>query len=414
MGIIRNIIGVILILAIAYFASWDRKEIKNRLVNIGVMFVLMFIVAFVSLRTTFGISLLQGISNAFAWLNVQAQGGINFVFGGIMFEEGATVFFFNVLLPIVFFSALIGILDYLKILPFIMKWVGWAINKITGVGELESQYSIMTTMIGQPTAYMTIKDQILAMSGKRLFTFLMTSTSTVAASTLAAYMEMIPGEYVVVAVFLNIFATFIISSFINPYDTATENKYMEEKMNANKPTEIESISEVEEENEVKPNFISVISDYISNGWGLAVAVAATLVGFVAIITFLNNGLDALVGVTFTEVVGYIFSPVAFAIGVPSVDIVEVGSIMAQKLFTNEFVALAEVGNLTGIISEKSLAMISVYCMSFANLGTLGIVTGGIKAISEEKAEIVGGYLGKLLLGATLSSLLVAAIVGMFF
>ncbi|MCI6736450.1 MAG: NupC/NupG family nucleoside CNT transporter, partial [Aerococcus urinaeequi] len=110
MGIIRNIIGVILILAIAYFASWDRKEIKNRLVNIGVMFVLMFIVAFVSLRTTFGISLLQGISNAFAWLNVQAQGGINFVFGGIMFEEGATVFFFNVLLPIVFFSALIGIL----------------------------------------------------------------------------------------------------------------------------------------------------------------------------------------------------------------------------------------------------------------------------------------------------------------
>lgn len=349
MGIIRNIIGVILILAIAYFASWDRKEIKNRLVNIGVMFVLMFIVAFVSLRTTFGISLLQGISNAFAWLNVQAQGGINFVFGGIMFEEGASVFFFNVLLPIVFFSALIGILDYLKILPFIMKWVGWAINKITGVGELESQYSIMTTMIGQPTAYMTIKDQILAMSGKRLFTFLMTSTSTVAASTLAAYMEMIPGEYVVVAVFLNIFATFIISSFINPYDTATENKYMEEKMNVNKPTEIESISEVEEENEVKPNFISVISDYISNGWGLAVAVAATLVGFVAIITFLNNGLDALVGVTFTEVVGYIFSPVAFAIGVPSVDIVEVGSIMAQKLFTNEFVALAEVGNLTGII-----------------------------------------------------------------
>ena len=380
MGIIRNIIGVILILAIAYFASWDRKEIKNRLVNIGVMFVLMFIVAFVSLRTTFGISLLQGISNAFAWLNVQAQGGINFVFGGIMFEEGATVFFFNVLLPIVFFSALIGILDYLKILPFIMKWVGWAINKITGVGELESQYSIMTTMIGQPTAYMTIKDQILAMSGKRLFTFLMTSTSTVAASTLAAYMEMIPGEYVVVAVFLNIFATFIISSFINPYDTATEDKYMEEKMNANKPADVESISEVEEENEVKPNFISVISDYISNGWGLAVAVAATLVGFVAIITFLNNGLDALVGVTFTEVVGYIFSPVAFAIGVPSVDIVEVGSIMAQKLFTNEFVALAEVGNLTGIISEKSLAMISVYCMSFANLGTLGIVTGDRKSV----------------------------------
>ncbi len=413
MHIIIGLIGIVVFLGLAFLFSSDRKNVRWQYV--GLLLVIQLIMAFILLKTQFGITVISGISAGFNYLLAQAAEGVNFVFGGFEYIDPENPpFFFNVLLPIVFFSALIGILDYLKILPFIMKWVGWAINKITGVGELESQYSIMTTMIGQPTAYMTIKDQILAMSGKRLFTFLMTSTSTVAASTLAAYMEMIPGEYVVVAVFLNIFATFIISSFINPYDTATEDKYMEEKMNANKPADVESISEVEEENEVKPNFISVISDYISNGWGLAVAVAATLVGFVAIITFLNNGLDALVGVTFTEVVGYIFSPVAFAIGVPSVDIVEVGSIMAQKLFTNEFVALAEVGNLTGIISEKSLAMISVYCMSFANLGTLGIVTGGIKAISEEKAGIVGGYLGKLLLGATLSSLLVAAIVGMFF
>lgn len=408
MGILRNVIGIFVILLIAYVISQDRSAVKDRWKNILVMFLLMFLIAFIALRTSFGISILQGISGFFAWLMEQAQAGINFVFGGILFEEGASVFFFNVLLPIVFFSALIGILDYLKILPFIMKWVGWAINKITGVGELESQYAIMTTMVGQPTAYVTVADQIRAMSGKRLFTLILSSTSTVAASTFAAYMEMIRPEFVVVAVFLNIFAAFIISSFMNPYDVEEE----EALMQANMPqAQNEDLAESPSE---KSNLISVVSDYISNGWNLALGVAATLIGFVAIISFLNNGLDAIIGISFTEIMGYIFSPIAFIIGVPGGDIVEVGSIMAQKLLTNEFVAMGSIGAIEGQITEKSLAMISVYCMSFANLGTLGIITGGIRSISKEKTAIVSGFLGRLLLGATLSSLLVAALVGIFY
>lgn len=408
MGILRNVLGILLILLLAYGISNDRSAVKDRWKNILVMFLLMFLIAFVALRTSFGISILQGISGFFAWLMEQAQAGINFVFGGILFEEGASVFFFNVLLPIVFFSALIGILDYLKILPFIMKWVGWAINKITGVGELESQYAIMTTMVGQPTAYVTVADQIRAMSGKRLFTLILSSTSTVAASTFAAYMEMIRPEFVVVAVFLNIFAAFIISSFMNPYDVKEEEALMQANMpRAQSEDQVESPSE-------KANLISVVSDYISNGWNLALGVAATLIGFVAIISFLNNGLDAIIGISFTEIMGYIFSPIALIIGVPGGDIVEVGSIMAQKLLTNEFVAMGSIGAIEGQITEKSLAMISVYCMSFANLGTLGIITGGIRSISEEKTAIVSGFLGRLLLGATLSSLLVAAIVGIFY
>lgn len=432
MGVIRNVIGVLLILIVAYLLSGNRKEVKNRIPNILVMFVLILVIAFISLRTSLGITILTRISDFFSWLNEQAAVGVDFVFGGIQIEGGASVFFFNVLLPIIFFSALIGILDYLKILPLLMKAIGWLINKLLGVGELEGQYSIMTTMVGQPTVYVTIADQIRNMSGKRLFTFLLVSTSTVSAAMLAAYMEMIPGEYVVVAVLLNIFAAFIISSIINPYDVDEENTIMQENMahesigvvNTEARNDSEDVEKVEEVNEIdnpseaegeeRQNLISVISDYISNGWDMAVSIAATMIGFVALITFLNSGLETIVGISFTEIVGYVFSPVAFLIGVPTEDIVQVGSVMAQKLFTNEFVALSEAGSLAGQISEKSLAMISVYSMSFANLGTLGIIQGGIKSISKSKANEVSGYLGKILVGSILSSLLVAAIVGMFF
>ncbi|AMB99907.1 pyrimidine nucleoside transporter NupC [Aerococcus urinaehominis] len=405
MGIIRNLIGLVLIFAGAYALSMQRDNVKSRLKNIAIMFVLQLVIAFVSLRTSVGIAVLEGISAFFSWLIGQAQGGIQFVFGGFELGEGG-VFFFNVLLPIVFISALIGILDYIKVLPFFMKWIGFAINKLTSVGELEGQYAIATTLIGQPAAYVTIADQIKQMSGRRLFTILMSSCSTVAASTFAAYMEMVPGEFVVVAVFLNIFSGFIISSLMNPYDITAEDELLAKAGVASESQEVDELD--------KPNFIGVISEYITNGWNLALIVAAMLIGFVSLITFLDASFAGLTGMTFTQIMGYIFSPIAFAIGVPTDDIVQVGSVMATKLLTNEFVALGQAGDLMNNISPKAMAMLSTYCISFANLGTLGIVTGGIKAISEEKARHVAGFAGKLLIGATLASLLTATIVGLFY
>lgn len=405
MGVIRSFIGIAVVMAIAYLVSMNRKDVTTRTKNLIIMFGVQLIVAFVALRTSFGISILEGVSNFFNWLISQAHVGIQFMFGGIQ-VEGDWVFFANVLLPIVFISALIGILDYLKVLPFIMKWIGFAINKITGVGELEGQYSIATTLIGQPAAYVTISNQIKQMSSRRLFTILMSSCSTVGASMFAGYMEMIPGEFVVVAVLLNIFSAFIISSVMNPYDVEEEDKILE---SAHVSSESEKVEDLD-----KPNFIGIISTYIANGWNLALIVAAMLIGFISLIAFLDNTFLFITGLTFTHVLGYIFSPIAYIIGVPMHDIVEVGSIMATKLLTNEFVALSQINENMAMLSPKSLAMISTYCISFANLGTLGIVTGGIRAIDEEKAMAVTGFATKLLLGATLSSMLTAAVVGLFY
>ncbi|QIL46812.1 NupC/NupG family nucleoside CNT transporter [Vagococcus coleopterorum] len=396
MSIIKGIVALLFIFGIGYLVSSDRKNIRYK--QMGRMVIFQMIISYVCLHTSGGIKVLAGISGFFSWLMNQAAGGTDFVFGGFQFVEGGSVFFFNVLMPIVFISALVGILNYIKVLPFIIKWVGKGICKITGMGELESYFSVSTAVLGQPEVFITIKEQIPKLSAKQLYTICASAMSAVSAAMLASYMEMVDGKFVVVAVFLNIFSALIISCIVNPYDPEKEGLQP-------------STSEVKAE---KEPFFQVLGTYILDGFHLAVTVAAMLIGFIALVTFLNNSFDYLFNITFTDILGYAFSPIAFLIGVPQEDMVKIGSIMATKLITNEFVAMGNLGEIIHTLTPKGAAIISTYLVSFANFGTVGIVTGSISAIDKSQGKTVAKYSMKLLLGATMASLLTASIVGIFF
>lgn len=410
MNIIRGIIGLIFIVLLGFLVSSDRKAIKKRLPSIGIMVIIQLIITFVGLRTTAGISILSSISEFFNWLMAQAAEGVNFVFGGIVIEDGASVFLFNVLLPLVFLSGLIAILNYIKVLPFLQKWIGFAINKITGVGELEGQFAISTMLLGQPGGYLTIKELIPKISGQRMFTLALSATATTGASMLGAYMQIIPGEYVVVAVFLNVFSAFIISSLINPYSVEADEEALASSIEAELQQDVLEGTQVKE----KQNFFDMLSDAMSSGFGLAIGVAATMIGFIALIAFLNNGLLAIIGISFTQILGYIFAPLAYIIGIPSADIVEAGGVMATKLLTNELIGMNELMAFGSNISVKTQAMIGTYLVSFANFGSIGIVTGALKAIDPKQSKNISSQSLKLILGATMSGLLTATIVGFFF
>ncbi|MDK6939941.1 nucleoside transporter C-terminal domain-containing protein [Aerococcus sp. UMB8487] len=397
MGIIRGLIGLAFIGGVGLLLSSNRKEIRYK--NIALMIIIQLVLTFLLLNTSVGLTALGGVSEFFSWLIGQGTAGVDFVFGGIEIAEGATVFFLHVLMPLVFISALIGILDYLGILNFIIKWVGWIINKITGMGELESYMPVATTLLGSPQVFITIKDTMPNLNANQLFTVCMTVISSASASMLASYMTMLEGQYVVMATFLNFFSGLIIAGLLNPYTS-----------------DVASIEKLEIEEEVKERqpFFEMLGEYISSGFDLAVIVAAMVIGFISLITFLNNSMDLITGITFTQVLGYILAPVAWLIGIPKEDIVRIGSVMASKLLTNEFVAMGEIVNLKDTLSEKSIAMISVYTISFANFGTLGIISGAVKAISGEKAKDVAKFSLKLILGGTMAGLLTATIVGFFF
>ncbi|MCI2791509.1 MULTISPECIES: NupC/NupG family nucleoside CNT transporter [Staphylococcus] len=398
MSILFTLTGLLFSLFIAYLASFDRKHInfKKTLIMIGIQVVLVIFM----MNTSIGLSILSTMGKFFEGLIDLSKVGINFVFGDLQNKNGST-FFLNVLLPLVFISVLIGILNYFKILPFIIKYVGIAINSITRMGRLESYFAVSTSMLGQPEVFLTIKHLIPKLTRKKLYTITTSAMSAVSMAMLGSYMQMIEPKYVVTAVILNIFSALIVASVINPYTTDDTD------------VEMENLVEVkEEENKSKRvPFFQMIGDSAIDGFKVAIIVAIMLLAFTSLMHGISLVFSA-VGLNFKQLIGYVFAPIAFIMGIPWGEAVKAGSIMATKLITNEFVAMLDFQHISKELSERTTGIISVYLVSFANFGTVGIIVGAIKGISSKQGNEVASFALRLLLGATLASIISASMIGL--
>ena len=403
MHILIGIIGIIFFLALAYLFSSDRKNVRWQYV--GLLLVIQLIFAFILLKTNIGITVIGGIANGFGYLLSKAAEGVNFVFGGFKYVDPKNPpFFFNVLLPIVFISALIGILQYTKILPFIINVLGFLISKINGMGRLESYNAVAAAILGQSEVFISLKQQLPYIPKQRLYTLTASAMSTVSASIIGAYFTLIEPKYVVTAVVLNLFGGFIIASIINPYKVNEEDDKL-------------LVAESETKNQY---FFEMLGEYILDGFKVAVIVGAMLIGYIAIIALLNGLVSGVFSLLsggaikwdFQTLIGFVFAPFAFLAGVPWNDAVQSGSVMATKLLSNEFVAMQALGKLNGI-SEHAKGVTSVFLVSFANFSSIGIISGAIKSLNDKKGDVVARFGLKLLFGATLVSFISAAIAGFF-
>ncbi|WML54956.1 nucleoside transporter C-terminal domain-containing protein [Neobacillus sp. PS3-12] len=389
MKYIIAIIGLLVVFGLGYLASNNRKNIKIK--PIILMVIIQVILSFLLLNTTLGLVLIKGFAGVFSKLLEYAGAGVSFVFGGLA-NKGEMPFFINVLLPIVFISVLIGIFQYLKILPFIMKVIGLLLSKVNGMGKLESYNAVASAMIGQSEVFITVKKQLGLLPANRLYTLCASAMSTVSMSIVGAYMTMVQPRYVVTALVLNLFGGFIITSIINPY-------------RVDPSEDILDIQEVE-----KQSFFEMLGEYILDGFKVAVIVGAMLIGFVALMAAINNIFDLIFHISFQEILGYIFAPIAFIMGIPFSEAVKAGGIMAEKLVTNEFVAMMDLAKVGKSFSPRTLGIISVFLVSFANFSSIGIIAGAVKSLNEKKGNVVAKFGLKLLYGATLVSVLSAVIV----
>ncbi|MCO6018893.1 MULTISPECIES: NupC/NupG family nucleoside CNT transporter [Carnobacterium] len=388
-----GIIGIFLILGTAWLCSRDRKKIKFR--PIFTMLVLQFVLGYILLNTGVGNYLVSGIAEGFGKLLMYASEGVTFVFGDVINPKGSS-FFLAVLMPIVFISALIGILQYIKVLPFIIKYIGLGLSKINGMGKLESYNAVASVILGQSEVFISVKKQLDLLSEKRLYTLCASAMSTVSMSIVGSYMMLLKPEYVVTALVLNLFGGFIIVSLLNPYEVSEE----------------EDMLEVQ--NEEKQTFFEMLGEYIMDGFRVAITVGAMLIGFVALIAMINAIFEGIFGISFQNVLGYAFSPLAFLVGIPWSEAIDAGSIMATKLVSNEFVAMTnlKMGNLQ--FSDRSMAILSIFLVSFANFSSIGIISGAIKSLNERQGNVAAKLGLKLLFGATLVSFLSAAVAGLLF
>ncbi|GAB1154751.1 nucleoside permease NupC [Paenibacillus illinoisensis] len=389
------ILGLLVVFGLAYIASNGKKQIRYR--PLAVMIVLQIILAYALLNTGVGTFLIGGFSTIFENLLDYANEGIAFVFGGLVgvgAEGGSGPFFLTVLMPIVVISALIGILQYIRILPFVIKYIGLVLSKINGMGKLESYNAVASAILGQSEVFISVKKQIGLLPKHRLYTLCASAMSTVSMSIVGAYMSMIDPKYVVTALVLNLFGGFIIASIVNPY----------------RVTEEEDILEVQEEE--KQSFFEMLGEYILDGFKVAIVVAAMLIGFVALIALINGIFSAVFGISFQELLGYVFAPFAFIMGVPWKEAIQAGSIMATKMVSNEFVAMLDLTKQTAL-SARTTGIVSVFLVSFANFSSIGIIAGAVKGLHEKQGNVVARFGLKLLYGASLVSVLSAIIAGLF-
>ncbi|MBU8881252.1 NupC/NupG family nucleoside CNT transporter [Bacillus sp. FJAT-29790] len=384
-----SILGVLVVLFLAWLASSNRKEVKFK--PIITMLVIQIILSVVLLNTKYGIIIINGISTIFSILLEYASDGVSFVYGG-MANKGETPFFLNVLLPIIFISVLIGILQHLKILPFLMRGIGLLLSKVNGMGKLESYNAVASLIVGQSEVFITLKKQLALLSKQRMYTLCASAMSTVSIALVGAYITMLEPKYVVTALILNLFGGFIIASIINPYEV--------------KPSE--DLLEIQEGE--KQSFFEMLGEYILDGFKVAVIVGAMLIGFIALMSAINHVFELIFNISFQQLIGYLFAPLAFIMGIPLSEAVSAGGIMATKLVTNEFVAMMDLSGGNHHFSARTLGILSVFLVSFANFSSIGIITGAVKSLNEKQGSIVARFGLKLLYGATLVSILSGIIV----
>ncbi len=405
MNFIWGIAGILTVLVIALLLSNNRRAINPRTILGGLAIQILF--AFAVLKWEAGRKALNWLTMGVNSIINYANEGINFLFGGLFAEgSGVTyVFAFQVLPIVIFFSALISVLYYLKIMQFIIKILGGGLSWLLGTRKAESMSAAANIFVGQTEAPLVIRPYIGQMTNSELFAVMTGGLASVAGSVLVGYSLLgVPLEYLLAASFMAAPAGLIMAKIIFP---ETEKK--------------EEPKELEMENDSdSTNVIDAAAKGASVGLQLALNIGAMLLAFIALVALLN-GLLGWIGswfgfgeLTLQLILGYIFSPLAFAIGVPWAEAVEAGNFIGQKLILNEFVAYSSFAPEIPELTDKTVAIISFALCGFANISSLAILLGGLGNLApNRRADIARLGIRSVIAGA-LASLLSAAIAGMLF
>lgn len=407
--VLRGLLGIGALLAIAVFFSKKRKSINIRTV-VWAFALQVSLGAFV-LYIPFGKDVLTSISDGVQQVINSANVGIAFLFGGLgtdaMFTNGVGfVFAIRVLPVIIFFSSLIAVLYYLGVMQWVVKIIGGALQKLLKTSKPESLSATANIFVGQTEAPLVIRPYIANMTQSELFAIMVGGLASVAGSILVGYAGLgIDLKYLIAASFMAAPGGLLMAKIILP------------------ETEHEKIAQeslITEDSGEKPvNVIDAAASGAASGLKLAVNVGAMLLAFIALIALLNTlvgGTASLFGfedVTIEWLLGYLFAPIAFIIGVPSAEMLQAGSFIGQKIVVNEFFAYVNFVEIKDNLSAPTQAIITFALCGFANLSSIAILLGGIGSMAPNRRHDIAKLGMKAMIAATLANLMSAAIAGLF-
>ncbi len=415
MYLIVNIIGVIVYLGIAFLFSKSKKTINWK--STAIVLVLNLVIAWILTSFSWGRDIVSGAAAGFNWLVQVAYKGIVFALPNwVTPQYGGTAksmnFVTSSLLPILLIVPMFDILTYIGVLPWVIKWIGRGLSKITGQPKFESFFSVEMMFLGNTEALAVSNLQIKTMRAERNVTLAMMSMSCITASIVGAYTQMVPGNYVLTAIPLNILNAIIVTNILNPVKVSPEEDTIA-KVGGSSAAE-----EAEMEDGKKEPFFSFLGDSILGAGRLILIIAANVIAFVALAALIDKLLGLInPWLSLEHLLGIVMFPFAWLMGLDVHDAFQFAQYMGTKLVTNEFVVMGKIAPTIHNVSMYGAhyqAQLTVFLTSFANFSTTGMIIGAFKGLADKETNsLVSKNVGYMLLSGILVSLLSAGIVGLF-
>ena len=420
-----GIAGIVVILGIAFAVSTNRRAIRLRVV--GAAFALQAFVAWLVLYTSCGRAGILGLSAGVANLLGYASKGTEFLFGPNDANPLAHSFAIAALPVIIFFASLVAILYYLGIMQRIVRWVGGAIGWVTGISRVESLSAAANIFVGQSESPLVVRPYLAALPPSRLFTVMCVGMAGVAGTILAAYASLLGPQYLpylLAAAFMSAPGGILMAKMIMPDEPPGPNELPLEGGAVD--DEQVDVAETFEEGVRPANIIMAAAQGAQTGVKLAVAVGAMVLAFVALVALANGllggfgnwvvargGSSWFANLSFQRLVGYVFAPVMYLIGVPWNEAGTAGGLFGTKVVLNEFVAFIDLGKMNAaVLSDRSRAIVTFALCGFANFSSIAIqmaVTGGL---APNQRPVIARLGLRALLAGSLANLMSAALAGL--
>jgi concentrative nucleoside transporter, CNT family len=405
-----GLLGIVLILGVAFLMSNNRKAINYRTVGVGLL--LQVLLAVFILKTEVGQNLFQWLGDSINTLLGQADKGAQFVFGSLVnrdlmikaFGPGNDyIFFFKVVPTIIFVAVLVNMFYHLGILQRVVSFMGKGVHWLMGVSGAEALSNVASTFVGQVEAQIMIKPYLKNMTNSELMASMTGSFACIAGGVMAVYISLgVPAAYLLAASLMAAPGALVISKIMFPETEKSETEG-EVKLELSK---------------THANLVDAIAAGASEGLKVGLNVIAMLIGFIALIALVDLGLGHVgAWVNYPElsmntILGKLFSVFAFAMGVPSQDIEVAGALMGKKMVVNEFVAYLDMVHLKATLDPKTIAITSFALCGFANFSSVAIQIGGIGELAPSRRSDLAKLGFKALIAGTLASYLSATLAGL--
>ena len=400
------ILGICTLLFIAWLASNNRKRISLR--TVGSAFALQFAVAAFALYIPFGQGVLASVSESIYSIIEYSRAGINFMFGSLGSPNNlGFIFLIHVLPIIIFMSALMSVLYYLRIMQWVAVVIGGFLSRVTGASAMESLGAAANIFVSQTEAPVVLRPYIKGLKDHQFFTIMVVGMSSVAGSVLVGYAAMgIDLKFLVAAAFMSAPGGILMAKIIYPADEEVEKQ---------EPSDILGVKIENEEGNTPTNVVEAAADGATVGMKLAANIGAMLIAFVALIALLNGLLGGIGGwfgyedLTLELILGALFSPLMYLIGIPADEVLLAGNLVGQKTILNEFVAFSSMLPNLATMSPHTAAVVTFALCGFANLSSLAIQLGGLGALDPARRPFIAKNGVRAMLAGTLSNLMSAAL-----